>query len=828
MLSSSCKKLSQMVIAIVLCCLCAAPAAPLWAMPLYERGVVITVCASGCNFTRIQDAINSAAAGDIVAVSVGTYNENLQLRAGVIVQGENAATTIVDGGQRNSVVRATQSSIGTNTVVRTITLRNGRAPAGAGVLIQSATPTLENVIIESNQASGTGGGVAVLNGGRVTISGSTLRNNTAGTTGGAIFLDLQTIGTITSSTVTSNQAQNGGGLYGVTATAAISGTLFSGNQAAQHGGGAVFAQRCGGEVQFSTFENNVALAGHGGAVVSQDGSSTAFHDNTFRNNRTRASNAIAGAVKIFAQATSPITNNLFEGNQSVDGGGLVVQSASISVIGNTFRANVATRFGGGMTANQGAQVIISQNLFTENRAAVDAGALAIQYSSGGDISRNTFTGNQASMTAGNSGAIKVYNLSNPQISQNVIENNQAKDGGGIYVELMSAPSITNNLIRRNQSGELGGGISVTSSSRPLIRDNTITNNRSGLNGGGVFVNDQATVLMERNTIAYNEAASLGGGMVILSAGGVLRGNSLTDNQAGANGGGLVLSASSPTIQNNVISHNTAAQNGGGMLMQGGSAPNALGNTINGNRAATGGGIAFFNSGGAWTGNQVGGNRASGGGGVLINASNPQFFHGQIFNNFANNFGGGILIQGGSQPLIANHEIRFNRVGNQGAGIQVSSSQVVIRNNTITNNVGEGINILTSPAVNLIENVITANLFGVKADPASQVTLTRNNIWNNSEANYRGVTPGSNDLSLDPLFVVGPFGNYYLSQTPAGQARSSPLVDVGAQTAAAAGLDALTTRTDSVSDRGVVDLGVHYPLFSGRSRLWLPLVALSAP
>jgi len=818
-----------MVIAIVLCCLCAAPAAPLWAMPLYERGVVITVCASGCNFTRIQDAINSAAAGDIVAVSVGTYNENLQLRAGVIVQGENAATTMVDGGQRNSVVRATQSSIGTSTVVRTITLRNGRAPAGAGVLIQSATPTLENVIIEGNQATGTGGGVAVLNGGRVTISGSTLRNNTAGTTGGAIFLDLQTFGALTSSTVTNNQAQNGGGIYGVTATAAISGTLFSGNQAAQHGGAAVFAQRCGGEVQFSTFENNVALAGHGGAVVSQDASSTAFHDNTFRNNRTRASNAIAGAVKIFSQATSPITNNLFEGNQSVDGGGLVVQSAAVSVIGNTFRANVATRFGGGMTANQGAQVIISQNLFTENQAAVDAGALAIQYSSGGDISRNTFTGNQASMTAGNSGAIKVYNLSNPVINQNVIENNRAKDGGGIYVELMSAPSITNNTIRLNQSGELGGGVSVTSSSRPIIRDNTITNNRSGLNGGGVFVNDQATVLMERNTIADNEATSLGGGIVMLSAGGVLRGNSLTGNQAGTNGGGLVLNTSSPTLQNNVISRNVAAQIGGGVLVQGGSTPSMLGNTINGNRATTGAGIAFFNGGGTWNGNHVDGNAATGGGGgILINAGNPQFINGQIFNNVARNFGGGILIQAGSQPLIANQEILFNRAGIQGAGIQVSSSQTVIRNNTITNNAGEGINVLTSPAVNLIENVITANTFGVKADPASSLTLVRNNVWNNEEANYRGVTPGSNDVSLDPFYAPGPFGNYYLSQTAAGQRRNSPLVDAGTQSATSVGLDNLTTRTDGVPDRGVVDLGVHYPLFSGRSRLWLPLVALSAP
>ena len=88
--------------------------------------------------------------------------------------------------------------------------------------------------------------------------------------------------------------------------------------------------------------------------------------------------------------------------------------------------------------------------------------------------------------------------------------------------------------------------------------------------------------------------------------------------------------------------------------------------------------------------------------------------------------------------------------------------------------------------------------------------------------------GSSDVTFDPLYIRGPFGQFYLSQVAAGQGRNSPLVDAGTQTAASLGLDRWTTRTDGVGDSGLVDLGVHYPVFSGRPRLWLPRVNIDQP
>ena len=44
---------------------------------------------------------------------------------------------------------------------------------------------------------------------------------------------------------------------------------------------------------------------------------------------------------------------------------------------------------------------------------------------------------------------------------------------------------------------------------------------------------------------------------------------------------------------------------------------------------------------------------------------------------------------------------------------------------------------------------------------------------------------------------------------AGQGSDSPAIDAGSDTAANLGLDTRTTRTDSVTDTGTVDLGYHY-------------------
>jgi hypothetical protein len=65
--------------------------------------------------------------------------------------------------------------------------------------------------------------------------------------------------------------------------------------------------------------------------------------------------------------------------------------------------------------------------------------------------------------------------------------------------------------------------------------------------------------------------------------------------------------------------------------------------------------------------------------------------------------------------------------------------------------------------------------------------------------------GEGNIDADPMFTSGSSGDYYLSQTQAGQDADSLCVDTGNPSTAGWGF----TRTDEVSDSGFSDLGFHY-------------------
>ncbi len=91
----------------------------------------------------IQSAINSAQAGDTVLVHSGTYHERILLKQGVHLQGENAATTILNGdfGTGESLIRA----LGNN-VIEGLTLTGAKGSASAIQIQGDHVEVLQNRI----------------------------------------------------------------------------------------------------------------------------------------------------------------------------------------------------------------------------------------------------------------------------------------------------------------------------------------------------------------------------------------------------------------------------------------------------------------------------------------------------------------------------------------------------------------------------------------------------------------------------------------------------------------------------------------------------------
>jgi len=273
-----------------------------------------------------------------------------------------------------------------------------------------------------------------------------------------------------------------------------------------------------------------------------------------------------------------------------------------------------------------------------------------------------------SFTAG--GGIYINN-SNPNISCNIIEDNESANGGGIYVAGDSSPEIEKNIIRNNESTNMAGGIYIINSS-PKVFNNIISDNLAYQYGGGIYVNN--------GYIESNNSISV---------------NVIKNNQASHDGGGIYLSNASPRLTNNDIKNNNANNYGGGIYIEGGSPDITENNFISRNSAANGGGIytknAYIDSENCITGNIIVNNTASSSGGGFYIEKSTTFIIENIIGSNQNNqgnsakWGGGIYMVNSNNCNIEKNAISGN-MANIGGGIYVNRSLPTIKGNTISCNI----------------------------------------------------------------------------------------------------------------------------------------------
>jgi len=384
------------------------------------------------------------------------------------------------------------------------------------------------------------------------------------------------------------------------------------------------------------------------------------------------------------------------------------------------------------------------------------------------------------------GAIHAHSAS-PTIRDNIFTGNYST-GSGDDLHLYQSTSLV--------SGNTFIGTGATNSSCCIrLEDGSVTldnNTISGSGGYGVYCDnsphDEDFPTITNNLISGNE-----GGIRCSWSSPLIEGNTITGNGHAAGGGGVMaLSSSAPVIHDNLISNNSASRGGGIM----GRAGSIIGNRIIDNTATgEGGGIHVDGVGLEIRDNLIQGNQAlgpgtfGGGGGINILDGAPLVENNLIVDNQASAGGGGIRVyfNWDAAPTLVGNTIARNTAGGQGGGIKVdyTSVAVVARNTIMYHN--------TPNEIALVDG--------------GDITITHSDI--------QGGYAGTGNIDADPRFVTGAQGDYYLSQTAAGQSVQSPCVDAGDPADPAP--DG-TTRTDGVPDAGRVDLGYHYRIAPPDTRI----------
>lgn len=277
---------------------------------------------------------------------------------------------------------------------------------------------------------------------------------------------------------------------------------------------------------------------------------------------------------------------------------------------------------------------------------------------------------------------------------------------------------------------------------------------------------------------------------------------------GAGSGGIRCYRSSPTIRGCVLTGNSAEHSGGGIYCNLGSPLiedcQIIGNTC-GDINAFGAGIYLRNSDALVLNCVIADNVAPlMGGGVALVRDDGSWLYNCIIvgNRTLHHEAGGVFVFNNSHSIIRNCTIADNTAStvqndDSGGGIHVQGeSSLLIRDTIVRGNTAPGGGSQISLWYSTV-NIEYSSLQGGAADVLAEGISAVN--W------------GLGNIDTDPLFVPGPFGEYYLSQTATMHDEQSPCVDAGSDLAQTLGLSGMTTRTDAVGDGGFVDMGYHYPI-----------------
>lgn len=214
------------------------------------------VCAEGCRFSSVQDAIDAASAGDTIHICAGTYVGSLTIEKDLTLIGagdgdDPTISTILDANTSGRVLTCDAGALAdAHVTLEKLRLTNGSDGAdsdyrGGSGLLNRVETTLTGCTITGNQSQFGAGGIVNL--GALTMTGCrVIANHTTSSgyesPGGGISngnsQSHHGILTIARSRISDNtSAWNGGGINNINGSVVLDTCEVSGNTAARHGGG---------------------------------------------------------------------------------------------------------------------------------------------------------------------------------------------------------------------------------------------------------------------------------------------------------------------------------------------------------------------------------------------------------------------------------------------------------------------------------------------------------------------------------------------------------------------------------------------------------------